>query len=137
MVNNHFIEGPTAMYCTARCTLHTRRLMGLRVILHICLCLFFPYFPTVRAVCVTFTLTKTYDSFAMAAIWLAMFSLYISGLSKPGITWDGVADDKSAGPNNTRSLNAALSSLRPGQTLQIPNATFHMAGCVPFSSLVY
>ena len=49
------------------------------------------------------------------------------------VKWDGVADDKSAGPENTRSLNVALSSLQSGQTLLIPNQTFHMAGlfCCP------
>eukprot|EP00937_MAST-01D_sp_MAST-1D-sp2_P002275 g2275.t1 len=41
-----------------------------------------------------------------------------------------VPDDKSAGASNTRSLNAALASLAPGDTLAISNKTFWVAGGV-------
>ena len=45
-------------------------------------------------------------------------------------------DDPSSASNNTAALNAALSSMRPGDRLTIPNRTFWLAGGVYASGLV-
>jgi polygalacturonase len=63
------------------------------------------------------------------------FGLTLMGSPAAATIWNGVAEVRSAGVDNTRTLNAALAQLRPGDTLRIPNETFWVAGGVRASGL--
>lgn len=52
------------------------------------------------------------------------------------IYFAGVPDDGAAASNNTKSLNLALASLAPGDTLAIANHTFWLAGGVHATGLI-
>jgi len=51
-------------------------------------------------------------------------------------TFNGTADQQSAGASNTALLNKVLGDLGPGDTLLVPNRTFWLAGGVRGSGLV-
>ena len=51
------------------------------------------------------------------------------------IKFNGIPDRQAAAYNNTDNLNRALKSLKPGDTLAIPNETFWLSGGVAVSGL--
>ena len=66
---------------------------------------------------------------------LLLLALLLSA-SGTTLNFSGIPDDEASALNNTVTLNVALASLLPGDTVAIPNKTFWLAGGVQAVGLV-